>query len=636
MAARSVPAVEHFWSPMSQPGRLILVYRLAPVALLVLLSSAIMLSKPHLIGWANPYYASAVRSGMSNWTAFLFGSLDPANAITVDKPPAALWVMGLSAHAFGFSTISMILPQAIMGVVTALLVFLATSRLVGRWAGLVAGLMFVFTPVVTLMFHYNHPDALLTMLLTAAALLVNRGIEFGRRRWMFAAGLVLGLAMLTKSLQAFLVLPSVVLVVLVAGAGSLWSRANHLSTLGLGFIAGAGWWYLTFYLWPHNARPWIGGSQDGTPLDLTFGFNGFDRILGFQDPIGGSGPAFGGDPGILRMFNSGFGTQASWLLPATLLLIIAGLLSRGRRPRTDPIRAALLLWGGWVICTVGVFSFMNGLVHPYYTVALAPGLAVAVAVAGSSLIADGSDLLACSSLIAAVAVSAWWAFVLLGWSPSFLPWLRWAIIGGALLACLLLSVRSRPQAWFPVGIAVAVITVLASPAIYSFQTAATPHGGFIPSAGPPISSNAIHHPVVAARGHQTTDAPRYQPLNLGGGFDGLGYSLELISLLRSADGFRWAAATGGAQRASVMMLQAGHGSSVLAVGGFLGRDAFPSLAQFVDLVEQNEIRYFIESGDPVSHQGVSRDISAWVRVNYRAVTVQGTTVYDLTKSGRFD
>ena len=67
-------------------------------------------------GWANSFYAAAVQAGSQSWTALLFGSSDAANAITVDKTPAALWVMGISVRLFGFNAWSMLVPQALMGV----------------------------------------------------------------------------------------------------------------------------------------------------------------------------------------------------------------------------------------------------------------------------------------------------------------------------------------------------------------------------------------------------------------------------------------------------------------------------------------------------------------------------------------
>ncbi|MDF2444514.1 MAG: hypothetical protein JWR01_2717, partial [Subtercola sp.] len=345
-------------------------------------------------GYANTFYAAAVQAGATSWKAFFFGSLDASNFITVDKPPASLWVMGLSARLFGFSSWSLLVPQALMGVGSVALLFGAVRRsLAGLGArtsavgGLLAGAVLAFTPAAALMFRFDNPDALLVLLMTAAAYFVVRALPRASWRWLALAGVALGFAFLTKMLQGLLVLPAFGLVYLVAAETTLGRRILHLLGAAVALVVAAGWWVLAVALWPADARPYIGGSTDNTVLDLVFGYNGLGRIFGGSGASGGggsstaaAGSSFGGSTGLTRLFSSEMGLEISWLLPAALVALVLGLVLTRKGGRTDPVRAALLLWGGWLVVTGLVFSYMSGTIHPYYTVALAPAVAGLVAV----------------------------------------------------------------------------------------------------------------------------------------------------------------------------------------------------------------------------------------------------------------
>ena len=218
--------------------------RWARPALLALLAATAVLYLWGLgsSGWANEYYAAAVQAGTQDWKAWLFGSLDAGNAITVDKPPAALWVMALSGRLFGFNAFTMLLPQALMGVGAVALLYAAVRRCSGPAAGLIAGAVLALTPVAALMFRFNNPDALLVLLLVAAAYCVVRATETASTRWIALAGCAIGFAFLTKMLQAVLVVPGFALVFLVAAPGSLWRRVGKLLIGAVAMIASAGWY----------------------------------------------------------------------------------------------------------------------------------------------------------------------------------------------------------------------------------------------------------------------------------------------------------------------------------------------------------------------------------------------------------
>ena len=457
-------------------------------------------------GWANDFYAAAVQAGTKSWKAFFFGSFDASNFITVDKTPASLWVMEISGRMFGVNYWSLLVPQALEGVATVAVLYAAVRRWFGPAAGLIAGLVMALTPVAALMFRFNNPDALLVLLLTVAAYATVRALENGRSRWLVLAGVVLGFAFLTKMMQAFLVVPGFALAYLWAGPPRLGRRVWQLLLAGAGILIGGGWWVLTAELVPAADRPYFGGSTNNNILQLAIGYNGLGRLDGSETGSvggrGGGGGGFGGSTGITRLFSSEFGGQISWLLPAALLSLVAMLWVSRRAVRTDRTRAAALLWGGWLVCTGVVFSYMSGIIHPYYMVALAPAIAALVSVGVMALWERRLGWFGRIVAAAGVAVTAWWAQALLDRSPSWFPWLRWVVIlaglaavGSILAAPWLRSAADRLSgqgrlsgrgrlALAAIPLLCALVAGLTGPAAYAIDTAATTHSGSIPSAGP--------------------------------------------------------------------------------------------------------------------------------------------------------
>ncbi len=404
-------------------------------------------------GWANSFYSAAVQAGSESWKAFFFGSSDAASSITVDKTPLSLWPMALSVRVFGLSSWSILAPQAIEGVLAVWLLAATVRRTTGNaWAGLLAGLALAVTPVAVLMFRFNNPDAMLVLLLVASVYATMRALESGARhpvRWLAFAGALIGLAFLTKMLQAFLVLPPLALVYLVAARPSVLKRVGHLLiAFGTMLVAG-GWWVAIVSLWPATSRPYIGGSQDNSILELTLGYNGFGRLTGDETgSVGGSigtGGSMWGDPGITRLLSSEIGGQIAWLLPAALVLLAAGLWFTWRRPRTDLVRAGLIVWGGWLLVTGLTFSFMAGIFHSYYTVALAPAVAALVGIGSWLLWEHRRSLVATVVAPAVVVLTTVTSFVLLSRSADFLPWLRWVV----LVLGLLSAVAVAGLGWLP-------------------------------------------------------------------------------------------------------------------------------------------------------------------------------------------
>jgi len=450
-------------------------------------------------GWGNSFYAAAAQAGAQSWKAWLFGSLDAGNAITVDKPPAALWVMGLSARVFGVNSWSVLAPQALMGVAAVALLHASVRRWFGPAAGLLAGAALALTPVAVLMFRFDNPDALLVLLMTAGAYTTVRAVETASGKWLALTGVLLGFGFLTKMMQAFLVLPAFALVYLLAAPTGLGRRIRDLLVAGLALVASAGWYVALVSLWPASSRPYIAGSTNNTLWELALGYNGLGRILGGAGNGGGGGGgggaggqnvSFGGATGIGRLFGTAMGTEISWLLPAALIALVAVLTATWRAPRTDRARAAAVLWGGWLLVTGATFSYMSGTIHPYYTVALAPAIAALTGIGARVLWLYRGALPARVTLAALVLATATWGFVLLG-RTDWLPALRWAaLVVGALAALALLAPALRLRRLAVAAVLAAVLSAGAGSAAWATTTAANAHTGSIPSSGPAAAAAA--------------------------------------------------------------------------------------------------------------------------------------------------
>jgi 4-amino-4-deoxy-L-arabinose transferase-like glycosyltransferase len=627
-------------------------------------------------GWANAFYSAAVQAGSTSWKAFFFGSFDASNFITVDKSPAALWVMDLSARLFGVNAWSILVPQALEGVATVGFTYLTVRRWFSPAAALIAGATVALTPVAALMFRFDNPDALLVLLLTIATYATVRAIEAGKTKWLVLAATLVGFAFLTKMLQAFLVVPAFGLVYLVVAPVSLRRRIAQLAIAAVTMIAASGWWVAIVQLTPAADRPYIGGSQNNSILNLIFGYNGFGRLTGNETgSVGGTGAAgsMWGPTGLDRLFNASFGGQVSWLLPAALILLVAGLAFTLTRGRTDRTRAALLLWGGSLIVTALVFSLAAGIIHPYYTVALAPSIGALVGIGSVLFWHERSRLWARLVLAAAVAATSFWSVVLLERSPGFAPGLATAVgVVGVAAAIAIVGIPLLHRAVVAVVLTAGMLAAFAGPAAYTINTVLTPHSGAIPSAGPAVTAaNTGGSPGGFAGGFAGRGSARGFPGGFGGGgfgggfpgagfgnpggFTGGGFAIPrsaggggfgggggsflnastpgaaLVKLLETnASHYSWVGATIDANSAAGYQLATDE--PIMAIGGFNGTDPAPTLARFEQYVAQGRIHYFLGSGGGFGGgSGTSSEISRWVEQHFTATTVDGVTVYDLTQ-----
>jgi len=640
-------------------------------------------------GWANSFYAAAVQAGTKSWKAFFFGSFDASSFITVDKPPASLWVMEISARIFGLNSWSILVPQALEGVATVGVLYATVKRWSGPAAGLLAGAVVALTPVAALMFRYNNPDALLVLLLTASAYATTRAVETGRTRWLVLAMTLVGTGFITKMMQALLVVPAIGLVYLVAGPPKLGTRIKQLLISAAVLVVASGWWVVIVELIPARDRPYIGGSQNNNLFNLIFGYNGFGRITGAEK---GSAANQWGPTGWDRMFLPSFGSQISWLIPAALVLMAATFWVTRGGGRSDKTRAAVIFWGAWLLVTGLLLSFAKGIIHPYYSVALAPAVGALVAVGATTMWKHRQSWFGRIALASSLAVTTWWAWVLLGRASSWMPELRWTVlvVGLGTSAALLAPLSARRRLSLVVG-SVALAAALAGPAAYAVDTVVTAHSGAIPSAGPTASGATVGpggtggfgtgggggfpgatgsagvgaEPGGATSARRSTTgkkatagrrfgaAPRATaggrlPTTGAGGrtptiSSGVGIlnastpGAALTKLLETnASHYTWVAATVGSESAAGYQLATDD--PVMAIGGFNGSDPTPTLAQFEKDVAAGKIHYFVAGGvaagggDGSSTTSTGTAITSWVEAHFTAKTVDGVTIYDLSST----
>ena len=603
------------------------------VALAVLLvgTAAMYLWHITINGMGNPFYAGAAQAGSKDWEALLFGSLDSHNFITVDKPPVSQWVMGLFGQLFGFSSASMMVPQALMAVATVALLYAAVTRISGRRAGLLAGAALALTPVAALMFRFNNPDAVMVLLMMAGAYCAVRALEKASATWLAWAGVAMGFAFLAKMLEGLMVMPALGLAYLVAAPTPIRRRLLHLAGALAAFVVSAGWFVLLTMLWPATPRPYLAGSTDNDFMNLVLGYNGFARVLGrnhmgggqgFQHVVGTAagadvahahGGGFGGfggqTQGLPRLITGEFGFEIGWLVPAALLALALVIVSRGRAPRTDLIRAGAIVFGGWLVVDGLVLSFMKSMVHPYYCLSIVPAVAGIFAIGAHQMWARRDSPVWTLGLVALIVTAGGWGWWTLSRNGDWLPVLRWAILAVTLVAAVLLlaPLKSPARRWVaPAALTLGLMACLMPPAAYAIATVGTAHQG----GGPTVGPTQNHHAGIWG---QSKDNPR-------------------LDAMLEATHTEWSAAID--RSSSAAGLELSTNTAVMAIGGFSGSDPTPTLEQFVDDVNDHRVTYYIaQRDDPGSgppRSGYHADIADWVAQHFAPTTVGPTTVYDLS------
>ncbi len=541
---RTAGAVAPSWPPGPRRGRVARFVRgkesdapwVRPALVTLLVATAVLyLWDLGASGWGNSFYSAAVQAGTKSWKAFFFGSSDSSNFITVDKPPAFLWPMEISARIFGLNSWSVLAPQALEGVATVGLVYLSVRRWFSAQAAILGGAVVALTPVAALMFRYNNPDAMLALLLAGALYATMRALERAQTKWLVLAGALVGFGFITKMMQAFLILPVMAVVYLLAAPTGVRRRVWQVFLMGVSVLVAAGWWVAAVVLTPAADRPYVGGSQDNNILNLIFGYNGFGRITGNETGSVGGGRVAGsmwGPTGLTRLFNSEFGNMMSWLLPGALVMGAVLLALTVRARRTDRERAALLLWGGSLVSTGLVISLAQGIIHPYYLVALAAPLGGLIGIATMGLWQRRGTLAGRVGLAAGLGVTVLWSYVLLGrtadWFPALRPFVAVAGTLGVVAILALPLLRSVPKLAIGLVAALGFGAALAAPLFSTVATAATPHSGAIPSVTPSAASGFGGPGGGFPGGGRLPRAfaggafPGGAPPQLGGGFPGAG------------------------------------------------------------------------------------------------------------------
>jgi 4-amino-4-deoxy-L-arabinose transferase-like glycosyltransferase len=578
-------------------------------------------------GWANAYYSAAVQSGLNNIEALVFGSSDWGNSISVDKPPLSLWLIGLSVRIFGFNSWGILLPQALLGMGSVALVYAAGRRYLSPTAGLVGALILATTPVAVLLSRYSNPDALMVFLMLSSFTLTLRARESASVRRAILAGSVLSLAVLTKQLQALLVGPPIAVILLSTWRPAFRRTLQLVVAFVVPLVVVAGSWFAIVSLVPASERPYLGSTLSNNPLELTFGFNGFQRITGISDPGAALIPSSYGkvetDAGPLRLLNANNAQEAGWLLPCTVIALALLIVSRRSFARAVS-GTAVLASVVWLVTVYALLSFMGNGFHTYYSDALAIPLSLVLGAAVHTVVLHSKRrsirLLAAFGLL----VTTLTGWLILGTLMEVPTTIRTAVLAAGIAAVALTAVRPPLPALNVIG-AIAACGVLTGPFYADIVTISHGQTGALP-----ISGAVASHPFSMSRLMVSLRSGEMPP-----GLDDLAYGRALpqsvaATLSDAPTTCAWAAATVPAQSAAVAQLAIGR--PVMPLGGYQATDPSPTLEAFRLLIDQGRVCYLIDQPalDPVTTEATtSGQVIRWVRSHFESVTLDGVTVFNL-------
>jgi 4-amino-4-deoxy-L-arabinose transferase-like glycosyltransferase len=531
-------------------------------------------------GWANDYYAAAVRSMASSWHAFLYGSFDVAGVMTVDKPPLSLWVQALSVRAFGYHPLAILIPQALMGMATVALAYDLTRRRFGRVAGTVAGLVLALTPITVAISRHNNPDALVALCSVGALWCIVRGLEDGRTRWLVWAGVCVGLGFEAKMGAALLVVPALAAAWLWVAPRGRAAAARALAAGGAAMVVVGGAWPALMALTPAADRPWISGTSDNSILSLILDYNGVGRLdgqLGGPQGFGGAGGGglFGGSSGPLRLLNEALGGQAGWLLGFALVAGVAVLVATHLR-RGDPRTGWLIAAGGSFATIAIAFSAAKGIFHPYYVSLLAPFTAT-LAGAGMAELAE-RGLVAAILAPLAVAAGVLVEVKVLHDNTGSLSWLPPLLLVGGITGAAALANLTRPRARLA-ALAATVALLLVAPATWAAQTLGHATNGTFPAGGPTASGFGFGGGGGFAGGG-------------GGPFGGSDGIAQATAYATAHGGGTVVVSSQTSAAASIIS----DGADVAGIGGFSGRESAVSVAWLDQAIRDGRIRWVLTTG----------------------------------------
>jgi 4-amino-4-deoxy-L-arabinose transferase-like glycosyltransferase len=558
------------------------------LGLIVLLGAMLRLWHLERAGLGSLYYAPAVRTMAADWKLFFFVGYDPAGFVTLDKPPISFWIDSLSVRLFGLNSWAMCGPQIVAGLVSVGGLFVLVRRDFGTCAALLAALFLALAPINVAQDRGNLPDGWLALWLLWATLLVRRG-TFGA---LLTAGGLIGIAFGTKMLAALIPMPILALVALLDPRVPIGPRIARLLAAGTVLFIIAAVWPVAVDTIPASKRPYVGGSQDNSVRDLIVGYNGLGRVSGRRDQFAESGPPpvrLAGSPGPGRLLRPGLADQALWLLPLSL---VGAALGWRRKP------TGVVLWGGWLLLHMVLFSGARGTFHPHYLVALGPPLAALAGVGVVCLVerfARGAPH-NLPWLPLMLVVTAIWQVRLahgVGAEKALVSWL-WLTIGAALAALAVAAILAQPRA-ATIGGALGVVGLLGAPVWWSVVTVRNRGVGVLPLAGPLLET----FPTM------TIDLPA---------------DPRLVGFLQAhQEGARFAALVPSVAQASPLMLALGPRTAVMALGGFLGTDPILTSTTLQARIDRGDVRYAALPSVPDPSLGPNTALCEWLRANGKPV-----------------
>jgi 4-amino-4-deoxy-L-arabinose transferase-like glycosyltransferase len=593
-------------SPAGQPGW----------ARPTLLAIAVVAAFAYAWGMAGasvePFYGAAARSMSESWHDFIFGAFDPAGTVTVDKLPGALWLQALSLRIFGFHIWALVLPQVVEGVLTILVLYRAVRRLAGPLAGLTAAAVLAVTPSTVLLSRGNVSDSLLILLLVLAADATSAALVTGSLRQLLLAGVWVGLAFQAKMVQAWLALPALAAAYLLAApAAKLRTRCAHVALAGVVTVVVSLLWMSAVSLVPSADRPYVDGTRNDSEYTQVFDYNGVGRLTGQWASVAGppsplivaavesgqllNAETFGIKASWHRLLAGPFAADSGWLLPAAVVGCLGVLISRRRKGRRDPLRAAVVLWGGWWL-VLAVFFSVGTYLNSYYVAALIPAVA-ALCGAGVAACEPGSwprrvRLIVAATLLGCVGYGA---YLMSGTRSGPIVLTVVALVAAVAAAGQVLRPASG-RAGHVTGIAFAAAAVLLLPAAASVSCVIR---GLGPFDTPYESSKTAHNnQLLAAAAPAITQAAR---------------QFELVTPRGDA---LFGTDTSGLAAPYILY----SGREVLPIGGYLGNVPAPTLAALRADIRRGYVRTFVL---PVSPPGTDSRVR-WIESHcIRAPVPQG-------------
>ena len=637
-------------------------------------------------GFGNAYYAAAIRSMTQSFHNFFFAAFDPAGVVSVDKPPLALWVQTIFVLVFGYHGWAMLLPQALAGAGSSILMYVLTARHFGRPAGLTAALVFAVTPAVVVASRNNTMDMQLIFVLLLATWFLFRAVEKSRWRYLFAAAILIGLGFNIKMLQAYMILPAVGVMYLFFSREKVGRRilAGAVSLVILTAVSLA--WVLAVDLYPADSRPYVGSSTDNTEMELIIGHNGMERLYGmggmrapgrqngrsfgnilpdgfsdgqgagspradgqndggqgFENPPrtgGQNAPPDDGGDGMDGLFGGAraggtgndIGTPGALRLwgssmygQASWLLVLALFCAAAcfRRFKSSGLKRGIFAyWLVWLVSIAAFFSIAS-FYHRYYLCMLAPGIAGAVGIGLPEMFRAFRDRS--------------------GWRQWLLP--------ASLLAT---AATQAVYVWSYAGLRVWLVPVIAVFAASAFILMFAFRRGKNKNTGR-TTALCMLVSVLAAPFYWSLTAVMYLPENVTMPYAGPELAAQAKTPGMTANQEVFTSAQGDmlslenylvenykegsylvvAQRANdVAEFIVDTGLPAVAYGGFLGTDSALTLDRLRELVEEGKITYFLISGQG-GGGGSNSELTSYVKENaalvdpseYGASGQSGLTLY---------